>query len=754
MASTQPHGERNANTPDLAKDFPALERLSWRSRRKRVPFVQQLERADCGAACLAMVLRFHGKEVRLEDARQAVGVGLDGASALSILTAAQDYGMRGRGISLEIEDLRHLPRASILHWDFSHFVVFDRVVDGAVEIVDPGHGRRRVPMDQFHRAFTGVALVIEPTAQFEPSKAGRSRTWNYLRQLLAQRHLLSRVVMTSVILRMLALSLPILTALIVDRVVPRGDTALLGIVGFGLAAAMGFRLLSTLIRAHMLLQLRTNLDTRLTLGFLDHLANLPYAFFQRRSAGDLMMRVSSNSTIREMLTSNTLSGLLDGTLVFVYLVLIFAIHPGLALLTVALGALQVLVFLFSRTRVADLMSENLEAQARAQSYLVQMLAGIETLKVAGAESRAVEHWSNLFVDELNVSLKQGRLRAVLDTAMSGLQSSAPLLVLSYGAVEVMAGNLSLGNMLALNALAAGFLTPLASLVTSALRLQLLGSYVERIDDVLLADREQDRDRVQRPGKLTGLITVRGVSFRYGPQSPLVVRDVSVEILPGQCVAIVGRSGSGKSTLAKLLLGLYQPTEGGIYYDDQNLADLDFREMRRQLGIVPQHPFIFGRSVRENIAISDPATGIDRVMEAAQLASIHEEVAAMPMGYESILADGGASLSGGQRQRIAMARALVNQPAILLLDEATSSLDNASERTVMDNLAAHNCTRIMIAHRLSTIAFADEIIVMDQGQIVEKGSHQALMQKKGAYHALVSVQSDRGQDPAEKERLHG
>lgn len=736
--------ETPRQTPDSdpADVFPALQRLSWRARRKRVPYVQQMQWADCGAACLTMVLQYHGRSVRLEEVRQLIGVDNRGSSALSIMSAAKTYGLRGRGLSVDIDDLRHLPRATILHWEFNHFVVFDRVVRGQIEIVDPGHGRRRIPLEQFRRAFTGVALVLEPTAQFEPSEPGRSGTWNYLRQLLDQRHLLWRVLTTSVLLRLLALALPILTALIVDRVVPRADVHLLSVVAIGLAAAMAFQVVSTLVRAHLLLQLRTNLDTRLTLGFLDHLTSLPYSFFQQRSAGDLMMRVSSNATIRELLTSNTLSGILDGTLVFIYLVLIFAMHPGLGLLTLGIGALQVSVFVLSRRQIAELMGHDLEAQARARSYLVQILAGIETLKVAGAEHRAVEHWSNLFVDELNIALKRGRLQAVLDTVIGLLGSGAPLLILSFGAMEVIDGDLSLGAMLALNALAIGFLTPLSSLVNSALKLQLLGSYADRIEDVLQTEPEQNASNVEAPGKLTGRISLRNVSFRYAAKQPMVVRDVSLDIRPGQCIAIVGKSGSGKSTLANLLLGLYQPTEGGVYYDDRNLQDLDLCEVRRQLGIVPQHPFIFGQSIHENIAIINPAAQLDQVAAAARVAALHDEISAMPMGYDTILADGGASLSGGQRQRIAVARALLNSPAILMLDEATSSLDNSSERVVMDNLATLECVRIIIAHRLSTIAFADEIIVMDDGRVVEHGRYDELMTQRGAFFDLVSAQRNR------------
>ena len=691
-----------------------------------------------------MVLGYHGKAVKLDEVREVAGVDRDGVSMLSILRAGEWFGLRGRGLKLDVDALDYLTPGTILHWEFNHFVVFERASRRGVNIVDPAHGRRFIPMEQFRRSFTGVALILEPTEVFEPGDAERGRLWSYLRQLLGQRHLITRVLVTSLLLRLFALSLPILTGLIVDRVVPRGDRDLLIVVGVGLAGVVGFQFLSALIRAHLILQLRTNLDTRMTLGFIDYLVGLPYAFFQRRSAGDLMMRVNSNATIREILTANTLSAVLDGAMVTIYLVLIFLVSAELGAIVLVLGILQLTVYFGSARRYRDLMAQDLEAQAKSQGYLVQMMAGIETLKSAGAEHRSVEHWSNLFVDELNVSLQRGRLSAVVDSLMGSLKTGSPLLIMSWGAMMVMAGSLSLGTMLAINALAVGFLTPLGTLVSSGLQLQLLGGYIERIDDVLSAEPEQDRDRVVRAPKLSGQINVEHVSFRYGPHAPWAVRDVSVDIVPGECVAIVGKSGSGKSTLAKLLLGLYKPSEGRISYDNHDLAEMGARSVRRQLGIVPQHPYIFGSSVRENIALTDPTLPLDKVVSAAKKAQIHDDIIAMPMGYETVVADGGASLSGGQRQRIAVARALVHDPAIVLLDEATSSLDTTTEEMVQRNLDALQCTRLIIAHRLSTVANADRILVLSEGKIVEQGSHTELLARGGAYSELVASQAEQQQ----------
>ncbi|HWM85130.1 MAG TPA: peptidase domain-containing ABC transporter [Kofleriaceae bacterium] len=722
--------------------YPALERLRWRHRR--VPFVAQLEAADCGAACLAMALRYFGREAHLHAVRERIGSGRDGVDALAILGGAEELGLRGRGLRIEVEDARHLPPASILHWEFNHFVVFERMTRRGVVILDPGHGRRTVTIARFRKSFTGVAIVLEPAVALAARPRGAGPLHRYVRLILEQRAQLGRVLSVSILLRALALALPILLGLVVDRVVPRADRDLLAVLALGLGAMLMVQLLSSLIRSHVLLELRTQLDTRMTLGFLDHLVSLPYAFFQHRSTGDLMMRVAGNTAIRERLTTAMLSSMLDGALVVLYLALAFLLAPQLAAAALVVGALQIALYLAVRRRVRELMSQDLESQARAQSYLVQMLAGIESLKVAGAERRAVQHWSNLFVDELNVSLARGRLDAVTGALRGVLGAAAPLVLLGYGALLVLDGELSLGTMLAVNGMAVGFLQPLDLMVEAALSVASLGSYVERLDDVLAAEPEQNRAS-SPPPRLSGQIEVRGLSFRYSPSSPLVVRDVGVTIPAGKMVAVVGRSGSGKSTMARLLLGLYRPSEGRILYDGHDLGGLDLRALRRQLGIVPQHPYVFSGSVRDNIALGDPAVPHDRVVAAARRACIHDDIQVMGMGYETPIADGGATLSGGQRQRLALARALVHEPSILLLDEATSSLDATTERAVMDSLAALACTRVVIAHRLSTIVAADVILVMRDGAVVETGTHRQLVARAGIYRDLVASQTDLGRE---------
>ena len=730
----------SGKTGELIERFPAVRRLDRGQAPRRIPYIQQMSATECGVACLSMVLAWFGKHVSLAELRQVAGVNRDGATALSILHAARWYGLRARGVKLEMDALPYLDRGAILHWEFSHFVVFDRLREDGVEIVDPASGRRIVSFDQFNRSFTGIALTLSPAEEFRQTGEQRNVVWSYVRQFLGQTRLWVRIIVVSALLQLFALGLPLLTGTLVDRVIPRGDTGLLQLLGAGLIGIVVFSALALVLRAQLLLHLRTRLDVKMTLGFLDHLVSLPFSFFQQRAEGDLMMRVNSNTTIREMLTSSALSGMLDGILAISYLAILLLAHPAMGALVLSLALLQAAVFIFSARRYQDLMTRDLQTQAKAQSYLVQMLAGIETLKASGVEDRAVAQWSNLFVDGLNVSLARGRLSAMVDALMSGLKMGAPLLVMWFGGWLALNGDLSLGSMLALNALAAGFLSPTSALVSTALQLQLLRSYVERLDDVLAAPPEQEKSKVRPAPVLRGEIELREISFSYSANaSSAGIRGVSVRIEPGQKVAIVGQSGAGKSTLAKLLLGLYRPSSGKILYDGTDLAGYDLRSVRRQCGIVTQRSHLFSGTIRENITLNDPGIPLDAVTEAAKQACLHEEVLAMPMGYETILADGGSSISGGQRQRVALARALVNRPAIILLDEATSELDSITEAEAHRNLSELNCTRIVIAHRLSTITDADLILVIDHGRLVEQGTHRQLLENGGTYARLVAAQ---------------
>jgi ATP-binding cassette subfamily B protein len=698
-----------------------------------------VELADCGAACLSMVLAFHGHHVALKEVRDFTGTGRDGVDAAGLVRAAQHYGLDARGVRAEVEDLRHLPAGSILHWDFSHFVVLERVRRGRVELVDPSAGRLRVPLSRVGRFYTGVAVVLEPTADLAPEGPASSGLLRYLRPILGQSRLLRRIVATSALLRVFALAIPGLTAVLVNRVVPEGNQSLLAVVGTAAAAMVGYHFLTSFLRAHLLLRLRTHLDLQLTLGFVRHLVDLPHAFFLSRSSGDLMMRLRSNATVREILTTGAISTVLDGGMVVVYLVVLLFVSPSMGLLALGLGALQAAVLVVARHRNRQLMAETLHTEARSQSYVYEVLSGIEALKAAGVEHRAVATWSNLFVDEVNVALRRGRLDALVDSVMSALRLVSPLALLLLGGSRVVSGDLRLGTMLALVTLATGFLEPLAALVTTGLDVQRLGSYLDRINDVLDSPKEQSGREIVRAGPLEGHVVAEGVSFRYSSLGPLAVDDASLEIRPGQTVAVVGRSGSGKSTFAHLLLGLYEPAGGRILYDGQDLAGLDARSVRNQVGIVTQNAYVFGSTIRDNIALSDPNIPLEDVNRAARLACIHDDIMAMPMGYDTLLVDAGASLSGGQRQRIAIARALVQRPSIVLLDEATSALDAITEGQIYENLATLGSTVVVIAHRLSTVSRAHAIAVMDAGRIVELGTHSELLEMRGHYGALVGAQ---------------
>ncbi len=710
---------------------------------RHVPVILQMTPNECGAACLAMVLTYYGHQTTISECRQYLHSGRDGLTARDISQAGRDLGLRVRAFSVEPANLADVSGPAIIHWNFNHFLVIERWSSDSVRVVDPAVGRRSLTAEEFNAGFTGVVLTMEPGADFQRKRSDDKLTWHtYLRSLLqtpGTKGFLAQILAASALLQILGLVFPLFTMLLVDTILPSQALPLLISLSIGMLILVLAQGGLSFLRGALAIFLGARLDAEVMLGFFEHVLMLPFRYFQERSSGDLLMRLGSIASIRADLTNNTISAILDGTMAVLYLVVLMFWQPLFGFLALLFGIVQVLLLLGSTRPLYELTERSLSAQAESQNYLVEALTGVATLKASAAEDRAMEQWSNLFFKQLNISIHRSHLLNVLQTGLGVIGSLAPIVLLSVGGFLVLQGEMTLGTMLAVTSLAISFIGPLSSLVATGQQLQLVGANLERIGDVLKATPEQDAQQVRPAPQLTGRVELRGVGFRYHPNAPWALRNATVDIQPGQKIAIVGRTGSGKSTLSRLLLGLYFPDEGEIRYDDMPLSQINVRTLRNQFGVVLQELSLFSGSIRRNIASLDPNISMDQIVRSAKLAAIHDEIASLPMGYETNIAEGGANLAGGQRQRLAIARALVHNPAILLLDEATSDLDATTESIVDRNLSDLACTRIVIAHRLSTVRNADLILVLDKGFLVERGTHKELLALDGTYAALVRDQ---------------
>lgn len=709
------------------------------SQRKRVPVVLQMSAADCGAACLAMIVRYWGGSTTLSACQAAMGGNAHGVTALQIAQTARAMGLTVQAFRHTGQGFAQAQLPAILHWQGIHFVVLETWEPERVRIVDPAVGRRTLTPAEFVAGYSGVTLAVSPGADFTVMQqaalpASATATWRaYLRRVLAvpgSRTLLAQLLIASLLYQLAGLTLPAATWLVVERLLPAASAWQLTWLGLGLLVALAAQALISYARAALVIRLQQRLDHQLIPAFFSHLLRLPYPFFQERTTGDLIARLEGNRAIRELVLSGVMTGLLDGGLALLYLVILYSQMPLFGTLVTVVAVGQFWLLGRAGEQIHAQSQIQLAVQADEEGFAVQLIRGIETIKTAGREAWIIAEWQRRFTATLDATVRHRYTVARIQSVLQLLSNATPLLLLWLGISAVQSGQLSLGQMLALIVLATAALAPLGNLAEQLQRVQQIGAYLERLGDVLDTVPEAVAGSAAQEVILQGGIVVNNLTFRYGREGVFGLHDLSFQIAPGEKVAIMGPTGAGKSTLVRLLLGLYRPEHGEITYDGYRVEEIGLLRLRQSIGVVLQDCFLLSGTIRENIALHQPDLPLAQVMAAAQHAAIHDEILRLPMGYETRVGEGGSGLSGGQRQRIALARALAIKPAILILDEATSHLDTPTEQRIQRALAALQVTQVIIAHRLSTVRHVDRVFILEGGRLVETAPAALLARPNG------------------------
>ncbi|HEX6361812.1 MAG TPA: peptidase domain-containing ABC transporter [Albitalea sp.] len=710
----------------------------------RFACVQQAEEMDCGAACLAMICRHYGIAMTLGKLRERANVTTQGATLESLARVGESLGFATRGVQCTLDALRGFELPLIVHWEGYHYVVVYGVSASHVWVADPAMGFRKLTVEEFERGWSGTCLVFTPGADPVQAEAARSPWVRFARYLVPHRKILTHLFMATFVIQMLGIVPPVIIQNILDGVIVHQNVNLLHLLIAGLVISHVFTQLMAAIRAALANFMVRKLDFTMMSQFLRHTLSLPYSFFAKRKTGDIFARFQENQTIRAFLTESTVTTVLNLLMIFIYFTVMFLYNVKLTLLLIAcvvpILALTVLV----TPRIKRYAREVFGASTDAKAFLMEALGGAETVKGMGIERPVRLKWEKKYAKSLEVQYRAQAFNIGVGLAGQLFNAATTVAVLWAGASLVLARELTIGQLIAFNALMGSVLAPLMGLVGLWSLLNDAAVAMERLGDVLDIEPEQKPEelasRVALPD-LQGHIRLEDVYFRYGDESSYVLENISLDIKPGELVAIVGRSGSGKTTLAKLLVGFYPPTEGKLSVDGYDMSVIDKESYRAQVGYVMQSNLLFSGTIAENIASGDESPDRRRIEEVAKRADAHAFISRMPRGYEQVVGERGMGLSGGQIQRLCIARALYHDPRVLVFDEATSALDTQSESNIIANMQdiLQGRTAIVIAHRLSTIMRADKILVLYEGKVAEQGRHDELLERRGMYYQLVHKQ---------------
>lgn len=708
----------------------------------RQPFIEQQSTADCGVACLAMVGQYWGRRWKLHELRQVAGVGKTGLTLKNLASTAEQLGFQARSVRASLGRMQEQQRPWIAHWDGEHYVVVYRVTRQRVHFSDPALGKRSLSLQEFQARWTGYALLLEPTEQLQSSSAKQSTLGRFWQFLAPHRAVIIQIILVSLLIQFISLLTPLFTQIILDRVITQKSFPTLHVFTIGLLLFSVWGVGLTAVRQYLLDYLSNRVDLTLISRFISHTLILPLKFFETRHVGDIITRVQENQKVQLFLTRQAIITWLDALMVFVYLGLMFHYNWKLALLVVTIIPVLVFVVLAATPFLRRISREIFYRETQETSSLVELLTGIQTVKATASEQALRWRWEDRLTDTINAQFRGQRFANRLQTTNGLIHTIGSTALLWIGASLVIQDELTVGQFVAFNLLIGNVMSPVLALTGLWDEFQEVLVSIERLNDVFETQPEETPQTAQVVlPPLQGEICFEQVTFRHGDAEQNALQTVSFEVQPGETVAIVGTSGSGKTTLINLLQGFYQPNRGRILVDGHDLRHVSLKSLRSQIGVVPQDCFLFSGTILENITLFEPDIPLEAAVEAAKLADAHRFIQDLPLGYQTKVGERGMTLSGGQRQRIAIARALVRNPRILILDEATSSLDAESERRLQQNWSRvlGTCTTILISHRLSTIGQADRILVLDQGVLIEQGSHDQLIANRGKYYYLVQQQ---------------
>jgi NHLM bacteriocin system ABC transporter peptidase/ATP-binding protein len=713
-------------------------------KRARTPTVLQMEAVECGAAALAIVLGYYGRIVPLEELRVACGVSRDGTKAGNILKAAREYGLKSKGFSKQPESLLEMKLPLVVFWNFSHFLVVEGFAKDKVYLNDPAIGPRTVTWEEFSQSFTGVVLAFEPGPEFQPGGKKRG-LWGILRHRLERSEVgLGYVILASLGLALIGLIIPIFSKFFVDYILATKFNEWLYPLLIGMTMTAALRSGFTWLQQYYLLKLSTKLTVTSSYVFLKHLLHLPMEFFTQRYGGEVGARVEINDKLSELLSGQLAANALNLLMAFLYVILMFAFDLVLTLVGLTIAVLNFVALQYVSRARKDINVRLLSERGKMMGTTMSGLQAIETLKATGGEADFFSRWSGSMAKVMVSSQRMDLLSRGLGAVPSYLSVLSSVAILGVGALRIMSGDMTIGTLVAFQSLMMAFMQPVVALVNLGSTLQETEGELNRLDDVLRYAEDESITVGAKsfangaPPKLTGLVEMRHITFGYSRMEKPLITDFNLTVQPGSRVALVGFSASGKSTLSKIVTGLYRPWEGEILFDGLLRDDIPRDTIANSLALVDQEFFLYEGTIRDVLTMWDPTIPEEAIIQAAKDACIHEDIASRPNGYDGILEEGGRNFSRGQRQRLEIARALVGNPSILVLDEATSALDPVTEQQIDENLRRRGCTCIIVAHRLSTIRDCDEIVVLDWGEVMQRGTHEELNQSRGIYRELIST----------------